>query len=106
MQIYEPNNFNVSNAHHLMQSTLPVLTPLNLNLKYVEYQANCSGALSSESESDLLDSDSRTRAKKSLPHKKRLKKLNSDQFSINPDDEVNIRTVQSTVSLKAYFSGF
>jgi hypothetical protein len=76
----------------MIQSSLPVLTPLNLNLKYVDYQANC--ALSSGSDSESLNEHS-----KSLPHKKRIKKLNSDQFSIIPEDESNnLRTVQSIVS--------
>lgn len=99
MQIYETNAFNSSNSHMMHQqqsSSLPVLTPLNLNLKYVEqYQANC--VLSSGSDSESLN-DHTTRAKKSqsLPHKKRLKKLNTEQFStlINNMPEA----VQSIVS--------
>lgn len=81
MQIYE-SNFNNPNAHLMQQSShtpMPILTPLNLNLKYVEYQANC--VLSSGSDSESLNDHSRIRAKKSLPHKKRLKKLSTEQFS-------------------------
>ena len=97
MQIYESNAFNNPNAHLMQQSshTLPVLTPLNLNLKYVEYQQNC--VLSSGSDSESLNDHSRIRAKKSLPHKKRLKKLSTEQFSslINNMPEA----VQSIVSI-------
>lgn len=87
---------NLSNAQ-LVQSSLPVLTPLNLNLKYVEFQS--AGGASSGSDSESLNEHNRTRAKRNLPHKKRLKKLNHEQHQFTPismqEDESNIRVVQA-----------
>lgn len=91
MQIYSDATF--SNAQ-LVQSTLPVLTPLNLNLKYVEFQST--GNASSGSDSESLNEHSRTRAKRNLPHKKRLKKLNEAQFTpITMQEDEAIRVVQN-----------
>jgi hypothetical protein len=66
-----------------------------LNLKYVEFQST--GNASSGSDSESLNEHSRTRAKRNLPHKKRLKKLNHEQqFTpiTMPEDET-IRVVQT-----------
>lgn len=92
MQIYSDATF--SNAQ-LVQSSLPVLTPLNLNLKYVEFQST--GNASSGSDSESLNEHSRTRAKRNLPHKKRLKKLNHEaQFTpITMQEDESIRVVQT-----------
>lgn len=86
---------NLSNAQ-LVQSSLPVLTPLNLNLKYVEFQT--AGMASSGSDSESLNEHNRTRAKRNLPHKKRLKKLNHEQHFAPismQEDESKFRVVQT-----------
>ncbi len=72
MQIYSESTYPI------VQSSLPVLTPMNLNLKYVEFQSTA-GGVSSESDSEGLSEQSKTRAKRNLPHKKRLKKLKEEQ---------------------------
>lgn len=97
MQIYSDANFsNISSNAQLVQSSLPVLTPLNLNLKYVEFQST--GNASSGSDSESLNEHSRTRAKRNLPHKKRLKKLNHEQHQFTPitmQEDETIRVVQT-----------
>lgn len=105
IQIYSDSN--AFNSHLLQSSSLPVLTPLNLNLKYVEYQSN-NAALSSGSDSESLNEQSKTRAKKNLPHKKRLKKLNSDQFSIiqMPEDRTAVQSIVSKFNFISIYLTF
>lgn len=97
IQIYSDGSFSNISNNQLVQTSLPVLTPLNLNLKYVEYQST-GVAASSGSDSESLIEYNRTRSKRSLPHKKRIKKLNHEQqfTPINmQEDETNIiRVVQ------------